>query len=121
MWTRFRDMHSGGGSKVLRKPDGTFTDGDRFSHESDDEPINYIYIEAPKDEAKLVFYNRFKRNPERVSCTCCGEDYYISESETLEQPTERHSLVIFAAEIKASERKGEVPEEGYVWLDAPAN
>ena len=64
MWTQFLDMHSGGGQK------------EKFSH---------CYIEAPENEAKVIFYNRFGHSPERVSCTCCGEDYSISESETLEQ------------------------------------
>lgn len=66
MWTQFMDMHSGGGSK---------------------EPQEYIYIEAPEDEAKTIFYKRFRHNPERVTCTCCGEDYSVTEEETLEQAT----------------------------------
>ena len=66
MWTQFMDMHSGGRSK---------------------EDWEYIYIEAPEDEAKVIFYNRFGHNPERVTCTCCGEDYSITESKTLEQAT----------------------------------
>ena len=66
MWTQFMDMHSGGGSK---------------------EDHEFIYIEAPESEAKVVFYNRFGHNPERVTCTCCGEDYSISESKTLEDAT----------------------------------
>lgn len=61
-WTRFMDMHSGGASK---------------------EPFEYLYIEAPEQEAKVIFYNRFGHNPERTTCTCCGDDYSISESETL--------------------------------------
>ena len=65
-WTRFMDMHSGGGSK---------------------EPQQYILIEAPEDEAKVIFYNRFGHNPERVTCTCCGEDYSIWEHPTLEDAT----------------------------------
>lgn len=60
-WTQFWDMHSGGGQK---------------------EKWARIYIEAPKDEAITIFYNRFHHNPNRVTCTCCGEDYSISESET---------------------------------------
>ena len=67
MWTRFMDMHSGGRTKV----------GDK----------EYIYIEAPQAEAELIFQNRFNRNPNRVTCACCGEDYSISEAETLEQAT----------------------------------
>ena len=67
VWTRFMDMHSGGGAKEA--------------------PYEYIYIEAPESEAKTIFYNRFGHNPERVSCACCGEDYSISEEESLEQAT----------------------------------
>lgn len=160
MWTRFMDMHSGGGNK------------EKWAH---------IYIEAPEDEARVIFYNRFGHNPERVSCTCCGEDYGISSGESLSQLTgfdrgcasletprderglykepddpwfrahyyleadeheeaERRGwtvdmryssyreyrtledytadpsvLVIHADEIKPDERKGSVPEQGYVW------
>lgn len=64
MWTEFMDMHSGGGLK---------------------EKWEYIYIEAPEEEAKVIFYNRFGHNPERVTCTCCGEDYSITEYKTLEE------------------------------------
>lgn len=60
------DMHSGGSLK---------------------EKQQYIFIEAPENEAKVIFYNRFGHNPERVSCTCCGEDYSISEYDSLEQAT----------------------------------
>jgi hypothetical protein len=66
MWTRFMDMHSGGSCK---------------------EPQQYIYIEAPEAEAKVIFYNRFGHNPERVTCTCCGEDYSVDVAESLEQLT----------------------------------
>ena len=45
MWTHFWDMHSGGGQK------------EKFGH---------CYIEAPENEAKVIFYNRFGHNPERV-------------------------------------------------------
>lgn len=63
MYTRFMDMHSGGG---LKEP-----------------PYARIYIEAPENEAKIIFYNRFGHNPERVTCTCCGEDYSITEEDSL--------------------------------------
>jgi len=129
-WTLFWDMHSGGGTK--------------------EEPYEKIYIEAPEEEAKVIFYNRFGHNPERVSCTCCGEDYSISESDTLEQASGYHRncawnkdakgyiekpneyndtfltvedyssqedvLIIPKSEIKDSERIGDVPSEGYVWV-----
>ena len=61
------DMHSGGGTK------------EAFYEK--------ILIEAPEDEAKVIFYNRFGHNPERVSCTCCGDDYSISSEEDLAQLT----------------------------------
>lgn len=176
MWTLFWDMNSGGGRK---------------------EKWPQIYIEAPEDEAKVIFYNRFGHNPERVTCTCCGQDYSISSDRSLEQlsafhrgcrsawfihgrevPEEKawvrgkgvvkgatqryvdeadtrsaykafipfkkwikgpkpttgmflagtvpvptttpHSepwLIIRAAEIKPEERKGQVPAQGYVWVD----
>lgn len=70
MWTQFWDMHSGGGCKEA--------------------PYEQIFIEAPEEEAKVIFYNRFGHNPERVSCTCCGEDYSISEDEELNQLTGYH-------------------------------
>ena len=66
MFTEFMDMHSGGGQK------------ENFSH---------CFIEAPENEAKIIFYNRFDHSPKRVTCTCCGDDYYISEYETLEKAT----------------------------------
>lgn len=49
-----------------------------------------IYIEAPQKEAEIIFYNRFGHNPYRVTCTCCGEDYSMSESSTLEDATGYH-------------------------------
>ena len=66
MWTQFWDMNSGGGTK---------------------EPQSQIYIEAPEDEACRVFYNRFGHSPHRVSCTCCGADYSVSEEPTLREIT----------------------------------
>lgn len=133
MWTRFMDMHSGGGQK---------------------EKFALCYIEAPENEAKIIFYNRFGHNPERVTCTCCGDDYSISEYGTLEEataydrncefdnstgeyveiarksnyvpyeyiPLENYILqpdvmVIFENDILDSERNGDLPQQGYVWLD----
>jgi len=63
--TRFMDMHSGGGCK--------------------EPPYNKIYIEAPEQEAMVIFQNRFGHNPNRVTCTCCGEDYSIDESKSFAQ------------------------------------
>ena len=67
MWTRFWDMHSGGSLK--------------------EKPYSHIYIEAPKEEACLIFFNRYGHNPNRVTCTCCGEDYSIDTHESLAQLT----------------------------------
>lgn len=66
VWTTFMDMHSGGSRKL---------------------DWEHIYIEAPEAEAEVIFYNRFGRNPHRVTCTCCGEDYSVREAETLAQAT----------------------------------
>jgi hypothetical protein len=123
-WTEFHDMSSGGGSK---------------------EPWRHIAIEAVESEARLVFWHKFGHNPDRVTCTCCGPDYSVMESNTLEDVTayERKCewdndaqewvenqdsmrleeflskakdwLVIRAVDIKPEEREGEVPVQGYVW------
>lgn len=155
VWTQFHDMHSGGGQKL------------KWAR---------IYIEAPEKEAEIIFQNRFGRNPNRVTCTCCGPDYSLTESDTLEQATgfergcayayvdskgreytedeawvsgkgivlkgvkgryverqatkftmggkyrtveqyltDKSVLVIRKKDIKATERKGDLREEGYVW------
>ena len=156
MWTQFWDMNSGGDQK---------------------EKWAQIYIEASKKIAIIVFYNRFGHNPYRVTCTCCGEDYSISEEETLKQSSACHRgcryayfdkndkeisqeevwefgkgfideccgkyveeeedekvsfnpfqtvdeykkdanvLIITESEIKPEEKIGEVPQQGYVWID----
>lgn len=153
------DMHSGGGCK--------------------EEPYEYIYIEASEDEAVIIFFNRFGHNPNRVSCTCCGEDYSIRSHDDLlqltgfdrgcrsletprdenglylnddpvikkhlylekdESPPENYEIdsrfsalreyqtlddykkcdgILFvpASEIKSEEQRGEVAEQGYVWME----
>lgn len=106
MFTQFFDMHSGGGTKV--------------------EPYEVIVIEAPEVEAISIFYSRFGRNPHRVTCTCCGEDYAVSEHESLddcyhwhafsEEREDAERLLISADEIEDHERYTDVPEEGYVWV-----
>ena len=68
MWTRFMDMHSGGGAK---------------------EKQEYIYIEADEVTAVQVFERVFGHNPNHVTCSCCGEDYSInSDNLSLEEATE---------------------------------
>jgi hypothetical protein len=67
----FLDMHSGGRTK--------------------EEPFDKIYIECDnEDEAKIIFYNIFGHNPERVTCTCCGEDYSINPPAPLAKATGFH-------------------------------
>jgi hypothetical protein len=119
MWTKFWDMHSGGGQK-----------GDYPQY----------FIEAPEGEAMSVFYSRFGRNPYNITCTCCGEDYSVHEGESLEKITEFHRkddwygedkrvlsmeeyeasgqcLIIRADEIEEHERYTEIPQSGWTWID----
>jgi hypothetical protein len=68
MFTRFMDMHSGGGTKI--------------------KPYEHIYIEANSEsEAKDIFRERFDRDPDFITCHCCGADYSVSSEETLELAT----------------------------------
>ncbi len=69
MWTSFWDMSSGGKEKL-------------------DWPL--IYIEAPEQEARKLFVDLFHRDPNNVTCQCCGPDYSITEYETLDEATEYH-------------------------------
>lgn len=116
-WTLFWDMHSGGGSK---------------------EPFGHIWINETEGVAKIVFYNRFGHAHNRVSCTCCGEDYAVHTSDCFEEGSAFHRGVestyrkeisvedyaqspdvhiIFASDIKPEERFGTVPVQGYVWQE----
>mgnify|MGYP000151949543 FL=1 len=67
VWTQFWDMYSGGRTKI----------GD----------FERIYIEAPEERAIEVFRERFGRDPNNVTCECCGEDYITTGSPTLEEAT----------------------------------
>lgn len=69
MWTRFWDMRSGGGQKL---------------------DWALIYIELPEDEAVKYFAQRFKRDPNNITCTCCGPDYSIDEQTSLLTATGYH-------------------------------
>lgn len=122
-WTRFMDMNSGGGQK---------------------ENWAYIYIPADEAQAKIIFYNIFGHNPERVTCTCCGDDYFIESSDSFAcaTPWDRGCpyvgkgydlakcevtiadyaarptvLVVYPEQIKPEDTKGEVPSQGYVWVE----
>lgn len=59
-WTRFFDMNSGGGCKL-----GT----------------DIIWIEANEEKAIELFERIFGRDPNNVTCSCCGSDYYVYESD----------------------------------------
>lgn len=119
-WVRFMDMHSGGDCK--------------------ESPFEHIFIQAPLQKAEIIFYNVFGHNPNRVTCTCCGEDYSIIEYESFSEASKyeregsifknrknkpitivnfsnkENVLVIRKHEIKDSWKKGSLPEQGYVWL-----
>lgn len=66
-YTRFFDMCSGGNQKLA---------------------WSVIYVNLPENEAIEWFENRFNRNPNNVTCNCCGEDYSISSADTLENLTQ---------------------------------
>lgn len=70
MWTHFWDMHSGGGNK-----EGSYEN---------------IFIELPEAAAKDFFINRFGHDPDDTYCECCGPNYSVDESETLEEATSYH-------------------------------
>jgi len=91
MWTHFMDMHSGGGNKLWRHANGTVDDeGSSWRPREGDQPIEHLFIEADEDEARAVFWNRFGRNPDRVTCTCCGNDYSLSTEDDLAALTGYH-------------------------------
>ena len=117
MWTMFYDTCSGG---EIKEP-----------------PYELIFIESDENEAKGIFYARFGHNPERVTCTCCGDDYAISSEESFDEITKYHRetrygsgeyvttesfsarkdvLIIRDDEIRLDERDVDVPNEGYIWV-----
>ena len=69
MWTRFWDMRSGGSRKL---------------------DWDYIFIETNKStpEALQIFKNAFGRDTYHVTCSCCGDDYSVTDYDTLERATE---------------------------------
>ena len=96
MWTHFGDMHSGGGQKL--------------------EWAN-IYIEAEEEEAKRIFYSRFERNPDRVTCTCCGPDYSICSEKTLGQLTAFHRGCLYDKTLeKYAEEQDTTSLQKYITL-----
>lgn len=81
-WTRFMDMHSGGGCKI---PGG-----------------EYIYIEADSEEAaRRLLMTRFGRDADNVTCDCCGADYSVDTCDTLEEATAFERRCIWLKESKS--------------------
>jgi hypothetical protein len=116
IWVKFWDMHSGGKCK--------------------EPPYEKIYIEAESgQQAAIVFYKRFGHSPYRITCTCCGEDYAISSNPSLNEITKFHRrssmktipleeyvkqsdvLIIYNRDIQDDEKQGDIPDQGYVWVD----
>jgi len=92
--TVFYDMSSGGSQK---------------------EDFTSLIIKANEATASLVFQHRYGHNPYRVSCTCCGADYSVTEFDTLEEAQELYPDALVADEVQPEETVGELREEGYVW------
>jgi len=84
-WVEFHDMCSGGRAKEV------------YSH---------IYIEADDEaDACRVFYHHFGHSASRVTCTCCGEDYSVTEYESL------HDATAFDRNCKWDQVAGEYVDE----------
>jgi hypothetical protein len=98
MWTRFMDMHSGGETKERNLKTGR--------------GYEYIYIEATLEQAKLIFCSRFGHDPEHVTCDCCGEDYSISEEQSLQQATAFERGCYFDMEVNDYVEHGD-PDKSY--------
>lgn len=102
IWVDFHDMHSGGDQK---------------------EDWGHIYIECDSiEQAKIIFYNVFDHNPDRVTCTCCGNDYIINSKPDLAQLTgyERHCDLednVYVEKLNPDEAKYDqeyIPLESYL-------
>jgi len=78
MWTKFYDMATEGYEKT---------------------DYAQIFIELPEYEARKYFKVKFGIDPDNFTCSCCGRDFSVSESD--EEPTESNgTLIIRDAEIK---------------------
>lgn len=93
---------------------------DTHSHGTQKEKWSKIYIEAPEDIARKVFFAKFQHNADRVSCTCCGPDYSVSEDDTFAEASAYHRNVPHAYNPKNKDEYGDIePGEslpkGWVW------
>ena len=86
-WTEFSDKWAGGCAK---------------------EPWDHIFIQAKPTEACRVFEAVFEHSPRAISCSCCGEEYFIGQATDVVYEV---SLFIKAADI-LSEWKAPSPQ----WL-----
>lgn len=82
VWTRFFDMSSGGREKL---------------------PFGVIWVEAPEAKAARIFEDMTGRDPDNVTCACCGPDYSFYEAEF--KPKDGDALVS-AADIEAFRTHG---------------
>jgi hypothetical protein len=75
MWTQFSDMSSGGRSKL---------------------EWSSIFIELAEGDAIEYFKSTFNRDPNNITCECCGEDYAITEhdDENVPSTVTKDSLII---------------------------
>lgn len=78
-WTRFYDTSSVGSEKLDH---GT------------------IYIEAKEPVARMVFALKFNRDPDNVTCECCGSDYSVTEDDSCSSEWDKSTLRINADEVK---------------------
>lgn len=92
-WTRFSDDLSKG---TLKEP-----------------PYEEIYIQAPKEESKVIFYKRFGHHADNVTCEGCLEDYSVSQYNSLQDAfrdsyidhqKDATMIIITHKEIKDEER-----------------
>jgi hypothetical protein len=58
-------------------------------------PYETIYIEAPFEVADQIFQEKFGRDPDNVTCECCGPDFsfYSVESNTNENGLDGKSVL----------------------------
>jgi hypothetical protein len=70
--TRFMDMHSGGDAKIER----------------DGYDQNFIYIESPTEKLGIAIFEKlYDRDPDNITCECCGQDYSVGFEEDIIRAT----------------------------------
>lgn len=74
----------------------------------------YTVIEAPFEEAKLIFENRYNWDPEGWTF-CCGEDFIVSEFTSLPDPIPdpyvRAGIPLNDSRVTVIRKDGIKPEE----------